>query len=75
MDSLPTGSTQSWFIVAAVAFSPVIVLCLADAIGWLMRQARGKGGVTTVSQDASGVRQRAVLGLGRWGRSLVRSSH
>ena len=24
MDSLPTGSTQSWFIVAAVAFSPVM---------------------------------------------------
>ena len=43
MDSLPTGSTQSWFIVAAVAFSPVIVLCLADAIGWLIREARGKG--------------------------------
>jgi hypothetical protein len=57
MDSLPTGSTQSWLIVAAVAFSPVIVLFLADAIGWLIRQARGKGGVTTVSQDASGVRQ------------------
>jgi hypothetical protein len=57
MDSLPTGSTQSWLIVAAVAFSPVIVLFLVDAIGWLTRQARGKGGVTTVSQDASGVRQ------------------
>ena len=57
MDSLPTGSTQSWLIVAAVAFSPVIVLCLADAIGWLIRQARGKGGVTVVGQDASGVRQ------------------
>ena len=57
MDSLPTGSTQSWLIVAAVAFSPVIVLFLAEAIGWLIRQARGKGGVTTVGQDAIGVRQ------------------
>ena len=57
MDSLPTGSTQSWLIVAAVAFSPVIVLFLAEAIGWLIRQARGKVGVTTVGQDASGVRQ------------------
>jgi hypothetical protein len=57
MDSLPTGSTQSWFIVAAVALSPVIVLCLADAIGWLIRQARGKEGVPTVSQDASWVPQ------------------
>ena len=59
MDSLPTGSTQSWLIVAAVAFSPAIVLFLTDAIGWLIRQARGKGGViiTTVSQDASGVRR------------------
>jgi hypothetical protein len=55
MDSLPTASTQSWFIVAAVAFSPVMVLFLADAIGWLFRQARGKGGVTTVGQHASGV--------------------
>ena len=44
MDSLPTGSTQSWLIVAAVAFSPVIVLFLADAIGWLIHEARGKGG-------------------------------
>jgi hypothetical protein len=43
MDSLPTGSTQSWLIVAAIAFSPVIVLVLADPIGWLFRQARGQG--------------------------------
>ena len=57
MDSLPTGSTQSWLIVATVAFSPAIVLWLADAIGWLIRQARGKGAVTTDSQDANGVRQ------------------
>jgi hypothetical protein len=57
MDSLPTGSTQSWLIVAAIAFSPVIVLVLADPIGWLFRQARGKAGVTTVGQDASGMRQ------------------
>jgi hypothetical protein len=57
MDSLPTGSTQSWLIVAAVAFSPTIVLFLADAIAWLVRQARGKGRVTIVGQDASGVRQ------------------
>ena len=59
MDSLPTASTQSWFIVAAVAFSPVMVLFLADAIGWLFRQAKGKGkgGATTVGQHANGVRQ------------------
>jgi hypothetical protein len=57
MDSLPTGSTQSWLIVAAVAFSPVIVLFFADAIGWLIRQARGRGGVTAAGQDASGVLQ------------------
>ena len=57
MDSLPTGSIQSWLIVAAIAFSPVIVLVLADPIGWLFRQAMGKGGVTTVGQDASGMRQ------------------
>jgi hypothetical protein len=45
MDSLQMGSTQSLLIVVAVAFSPVIVLCLADAVGWLIRRARGTGGV------------------------------
>jgi hypothetical protein len=54
MDSLPTGSTQSWLIVAAVAFSPVIVLRLADAIGWLIRQARGKEGVTPSVKTQAG---------------------
>src|SRR5271165_2692903 len=44
MDSLPTGSTQSLLIVVTIAFSPVIVLFLADAVGWLIRQARAKGG-------------------------------
>jgi len=43
MDSLPTGSTQSWLIVTAVACSPTIILFLADAIGWLSRRAREKG--------------------------------
>jgi hypothetical protein len=57
MDSLPTGSTQSWLIVAAVAFSPVIVLSVADAVRWLIRQARGTGGVTKVGQDTSEVLQ------------------
>ena len=57
MDSLSTGSTQSLLIVVAVALSPAIVLFLADAIGWLIRQARGKGGVTTLGQNESGVRQ------------------
>jgi hypothetical protein len=57
MDSLPTGSTQSLLIVVAVAFSPAIVLFLADAIGWLIRLARGTGEITTSGQDASGVRQ------------------
>jgi hypothetical protein len=54
MDSLPTGSTQSWLIVAAVAFSPVIVLFLADAIGWLIRQPGGRGS-NAAGRDASGI--------------------
>ena len=54
MDSLPTGSTQSWLIVAAVAFSPAIVLFLADAVGWFIRQAGEEGGVTTVGQAQAG---------------------
>jgi len=57
MDSLPTGSTQSWLIVATVAFSPAIALFFGDAVRWLIRQAWAIGGVTTVGQDAGGVLQ------------------
>jgi hypothetical protein len=38
MDSLPTGATQSWLIVAAVAFSPALLLFLADVIGRVRRR-------------------------------------
>ena len=38
MDSLPTGPTQSWFIVAAVGLCPVLVLVMADLIGWVLRR-------------------------------------
>ena len=37
MDSLPTGSMQSWVIVAAASVSPIVILFLADAIGRLFR--------------------------------------
>ena len=37
MDSLPTGSMQSWLIVASVALSPLILLLLIDAIGRVRR--------------------------------------
>jgi hypothetical protein len=43
MDSLSTGSMQSWLIVATVALSPIIILFLADFIGRVLRQAKGKG--------------------------------
>ena len=38
MDSLPTGATQSWFIVAAVGLSPILVFFVADVIGWVLRR-------------------------------------
>jgi len=38
MDSLPTGATQSWFIVAAVGLSPIVVFFVADVIGWVLRR-------------------------------------
>ena len=41
------AAIQSWFIVAPVAFSPVIVLCLADAIGWLPSPSSSGVPVTT----------------------------
>jgi hypothetical protein len=43
MDSLPTGSMQSWLIVATIALSPIIILVLADTIGRIFRQAKEEG--------------------------------
>jgi hypothetical protein len=37
MDSLPTGSVQSWVIVASASLSPILILFLADVIGRLFR--------------------------------------
>ncbi len=42
MDSLPTGSMQSWVIVASASVSPMIILFLADAIGRLFRHGKGR---------------------------------
>jgi hypothetical protein len=55
MNSLPTGSMQSWLIVATVALSPMIILFLVDFIGWVLRQAKGKGGVNSSSEGGSGI--------------------
>jgi hypothetical protein len=54
MDSLPTGSTQSWLIVAAVGLSPFLMLFLADAIGRVLRLAEGQKGVSGRGQDEGG---------------------
>jgi hypothetical protein len=40
MDSLPTGSIQSWLVVASASLSPMIILLLADGIGRLFRLCR-----------------------------------
>jgi hypothetical protein len=40
MDSLPTGSMQSWLIVGTVALSPMIILVLADTIDRIFRRAK-----------------------------------
>ena len=40
MDSLPTGSMQSWLIVALASVSPMIIVFLADAIGRLFRHGK-----------------------------------
>ena len=40
MDSLPTGSMQSWLIVASASVSPIVLLFLADAIGRLFRHGK-----------------------------------
>ena len=43
MDSLPTGSMQSWVLVASASMSPMIILFLADPIGRLFRLGRRRG--------------------------------
>jgi hypothetical protein len=48
MDSLPTGATQSWLIVAAVGLSPMLVFFLARVIRQFLRRKwseRQSGGV------------------------------
>jgi hypothetical protein len=42
MDSVPTGSMQSWVIVASASVSPTVLPCLADAIGQLFRHGKGE---------------------------------
>jgi hypothetical protein len=42
MDSLSTGSMQSWLIVASASLSPMIIVFLADAIGRLFRHGKGR---------------------------------
>jgi hypothetical protein len=54
MDSLPTGSTQSWVVVATVGLSPFLMLFLADAIGRVLRLAKGQRGANGRGQDEGG---------------------
>jgi len=42
MDSLPTGTTQSWIIVMAVALSPTAVLLLSDLVGRVLGRAKDR---------------------------------
>jgi hypothetical protein len=37
MDSLTTGATLSWLIVAAIGLSPMLVFFIADIIGRVLR--------------------------------------
>jgi hypothetical protein len=57
MDSLPTGLIQSWLIVATLGVSPILVLFLADTIGRVLRQAKGRGGVDSSGEGESRIAQ------------------
>jgi hypothetical protein len=57
MDSLPTGSMQSWLIVAAAALSPIITVFLADTIDRVLIRAREKGGLNSPGKGRSGIGQ------------------
>jgi len=57
MDSLPTGSFQSWLIIAAGAASPVILLFFVHAIGRVRRliaQGRPAGEARAGPEEADG---------------------
>ena len=43
MDSLPTGSMQSWVIVASASVSPMVILFVVDATGRLFRKGKQVG--------------------------------
>ena len=40
MDSLPTGTMQSWLIVAAIGLSPMLLLFIAEAVRLLLHRKR-----------------------------------
>jgi hypothetical protein len=46
---------QSCLTVATIAISPLIILFLADSIGRVLRQTKGKGGVDSPGEGGSGV--------------------
>jgi hypothetical protein len=50
MDSFPTGSAHSW-LMAMVAFSPVMILFVVDAVGRLFSQASRREEVSTDSKN------------------------
>jgi hypothetical protein len=43
MDSLPTGTMQSWIMVAALGLSPMVAFFVAEVIGRVLRR-RGTDG-------------------------------
>ena len=45
MDSLPTGTTQSWIMVAALGLSPMVAFFIAEVVGRVLRRRGTNGGV------------------------------
>ena len=45
MNSLPTGTTQSWIIVAALGLSPMVAFFIAEVVGRVLRRRGINGGV------------------------------
>ena len=38
MDSVPTGITLTWLIMAAVGMSPLVVFAVVEVIGWVQHR-------------------------------------
>jgi hypothetical protein len=53
MGRLSTGPTLSWFMVAVVGLSPMLVYFIVDVVGWVLRRKPGCNQKTALEPGTS----------------------